>query len=329
VTRRGGMNLPSTYVYPTGGRFHTTQEAMVFDPEDLYEVDSELSEVTGAVLLHQLDGFIDAGMAGKSVSDHLKACLEHTVSARFDVDRLIDYRARRPMMTFAADHWESYEEPELAVRLFHDESGTPFLLLDGPEPDREWERYATAVRSLVERWNLRMVVSYHGIPMGAPHTRPLGVTAHATRAELIGEYQPVLNRLQVPGSAVALVELRLGEEGHDAAGFAAHVPHYLAQSQYPAAGLTLLGSIARIAGLSLPDDALVESARRTDAEIERQVSESPEVADVVRALERQYDTFVEAMERKNLLADEAEMPTAEELGAEFERFLAEQQGHGD
>lgn len=302
----------------------------MFDPQELYEVDSELPDLTGAVLLHQLDGFVDAGAAGESVTDHLEARLEHTVAARFDVDRLIDYRARRPPMTFAADHWESYEEPELVVRLFHDEAGTPFLLLSGPEPDHEWERYASAVRSLVERWELRMVVSYHGIPMGAPHTRPLGVTAHSTRRELIGEYQPVLNRLQVPGSAAALTELRLGEAGHDAAGFAAHVPHYLAQSRYPAAGLTLLGSIQRIAGLSVPDEALVESARRTDAEIERQVAESEEVTEVVRALERQYDTFVEAMDKKNLLAEEARhMPTAEELGAEFERFLAEQQERGE
>jgi predicted ATP-grasp superfamily ATP-dependent carboligase len=324
------MNPPSQYVHPGDGQLDATQEVMVFDPEELYEVDSDLPELTGAVLLHHLDGFVDAGLAGKSVTEHLEAGLDPTVVARFDVDRLLDYRARRPMMTFAADHWESYEDPELVVRLFHDEAGTPFLLLTGPEPDHEWERYASAVRSLVERWNLRMVVNFHGIPMGAPHTRPLGVTAHATRRELIGEYQVVLNRLQVPGSATALVEVRLGEAGHDAAGFAAHVPHYLAQSRYPAAGLTLLGSISRVTGLSIPDEALVEAARRTDAEIQRQVAESAEVAEVVRALEQQYDTFVEAMDRKNLLAEEVgQMPTAEELGAEFERFLAEQQDRGE
>ncbi|HKS46532.1 MAG TPA: PAC2 family protein [Amycolatopsis sp.] len=301
----------------------------MFDPEELYEVDSALPELSGAVLLHQLDGFIDAGMAGKAVTNHLLGVLHHKIIARFDVDRLIDYRLRRPMMTFAADHWAEYEAPELVVRLFHDDAGSPFLLLSGPEPDHEWERYATAVRSLVERWNVRMTVAFQGIPMGAPHTRPLGVTAHATRAELIGEFTPVFNRIQVPGSAVSLTEFRLGEEGHDAAGFAAHVPHYLAQSKYPAAGLTLLGSIARITGLAVPDDALREAARFTDEEIERQVAKSGEVAEVVRALERQYDTFVEAVDRKNLLADDVSMPTAEELGAEFERFLAEQQERGD
>ncbi|GLY68871.1 proteasome assembly chaperone family protein [Amycolatopsis taiwanensis] len=301
----------------------------MFDPQDLYEVDSALPEPSGAVLLHQLDGFMDAGMAGKVVSEHLLDGLDHRVVARFDVDRLIDYRARRPMMTFQSDHWSDYEAPELAVRLFHDDAGVPFLLLNGPEPDREWERYAAAVRSLVERLGVRMTVSFQGIPMGAPHTRPLGVTAHATRSELIGDFEAMLNRLEVPGSAAALVEFRLGQAGHDAVGFAAHVPHYLAQSRYQAASLTLLDSISRVTGISVPDEALREAASRTDDEIARQVAESDEVAEVVRALERQYDTFIEARGRKSLLADQASMPTAEELGAEFERFLAEQQERGD
>lgn len=301
----------------------------MFDPRDLYEVDSGLPELDGAVLLHQLDGFIDAGSAAKIVTEHLLSGRESEVVARFDIDRLLDYRARRPMMTFEADHWARFEAPELLVRLCHDDGDTPFLVLAGPEPDLEWEGYAAAVRGLVERWGVRMTVSYHGIPMGAPHTRPLGVTAHATRAELIGEFDPVLNRLQVPGSAAALTELRLGEAGHDAAGFAAHVPHYLAQSRYPAAGLTLLGSIARITGLALPEESLAEAARRTDNEIARQVAESEEVADVVRALEQQYDTFVEAMDRRSLLAEDVPVPTAEELGAEFERFLAERHERGD
>ena len=81
---------------------------------------------------------------------------------------------------------------------------------------------------------------------------------------------------------------------------------------------------------SLPDDALREAARRTDEEIGRQVEASEEIAELVQALERQYDAFVDAAGREGLLADEAgNMPTAEELGAQFERFLAEQQGRTD
>ncbi|HEX3647074.1 MAG TPA: PAC2 family protein, partial [Pseudonocardiaceae bacterium] len=170
----------------------------------------------------------------------------------------------------------------------------------------------------------------HGIPMGVPHTRPMGVTGHATRPELVSDHQPMLNRIQVPGSIGALLEFRLGQSGQDALGFAAHVPHYLAQAVYPSAAVTLLGAVIRATGLQVPAAALREAAERADAEVNRQVGESDEVAEVVRALEQQYDQFVEGSNRGNLLAGGMDrMPTAEELGSEFERFLAEQQGNSD
>ena len=231
-------------------------------------------------------------------------------------------------MNFVKDHWESYEAPELAVYLMHDTAGTPFLLLNGPEPDHLWEAFTSAVSAMSASLGVRLAVGFHGIPMGVPHTRPLGVTAHATRAELTEGYRPLVDRLQVPGSAASLLELRLGVEKRAALGFAVHVPHYLAQAAYPAASVTLLESIERATGLSLPSDALREAAHRTDIEIGRQVDGSAEVAEVVQSLEEQYDAFTAGQE--SLLGDDPDsMPTAEELGAEFERFLAEQQGRGD
>jgi hypothetical protein len=227
-------------------------------------------------------------------------------------------------MTFAKDHWDDYDAPELALSLLRDGEGTPFLLLAGLEPDREWEAFTAAVMQLTGDLRVRLSVSFHGIPMGVPHTRQLGVTAHATQPGLIEGYRPVVDKLQVPGSAAALLEYRLGAEERNAIGFAVHVPHYLAQAAYPAAAVTLLESVQRATGLVLPGDALREAARRTDLEIARQVEGSEEVAEVVQALEQQYDAF--AADRENLLAGGEQVPTAEELGAQFEQFLAEQQG---
>ena len=156
--------------------------SVVRDPGDLYEVSPGAPVLDGAVMLHYLDGFIDAGAAGKLLSAHLLGTLEHEEVARFDVDRLIDYRARRPPMIFSRDRSESYEAPELAVHLLKDTAGSRFLLLTGPEPDHEWEGFTRAVRDVAARMGVRLAVGFHGIPMGAPHTRPLGVTAHATTA---------------------------------------------------------------------------------------------------------------------------------------------------
>ncbi|HEV2452335.1 MAG TPA: PAC2 family protein [Streptosporangiaceae bacterium] len=300
---------------------------MAPDPGDLYEVVPGASELDQVVLLWHFDGFIDAGAAGRLVAEHVLEKLEHKVIARFDVDRLIDYRSRRPIMTFARDHWEHYEQLELVVHLVRDAADTSFLLLTGPEPDHEWERFTAAVGALSERLGVRLAVGFHGIPLGVPHTRPLGVTAHATRPELVQGDRALPNHLQVPGSVSALLEYRFGAAGRDAAGFAVHVPHYLAQATYPAAAARLLTAVTGLTGLSIPDEALREAARHTDAEINRQVEASSEVTEVVQALEQQYDAVAAAGAEEGLLVvDPENMPTAEELGAEFERFLAEQQG---
>jgi hypothetical protein len=105
-----------------------------------------------------------------------------------------------------------------------------------------------------------------------------------------------------------------------------HVPHYLAQTDYPAAAAALLEQVAKTGSLELPISELTEAAADIRAKIDEQVEASPEVAQVVTALERQYDAFVAAQENRSLLARDEDLPSGDELGAEFERFLAQQAG---
>jgi predicted ATP-grasp superfamily ATP-dependent carboligase len=293
-------------------------------PEELYELDLATPEVEGAAMLVHLEGFMDAGAAGRLMTEHLLDTHSHETIATFDTDRLIDYRARRPLMTFDKDHWSSYDTPKLEISLLTDAADRPFLLLAGPEPDHEWELFTAAVRSLADRLGAGTTINYFGVPMGIPHTRPLGVLAHGTRPGLATSHVKLPNRLQVPGSVASLLELRFGEAGRDAIGFAVQVPHYLSQAAYPTAALALLESVREVTGLDLPDSALRDAEEHTNALIARQVDESAEVSELVRGLEQQYDAVTEN-ERENLLAEGEEMPTADELAAQFEQFLADQQ----
>src|SRR3954467_2486390 len=105
----------------------------------------------GLVMLYHFDGYIDAGETGDQIVDGLLESLPHQVVARFDHDRLVDYHARRPLLTFKRDRWAGYETPTLDGRVVQDATGAPFPLLSGPEPDVEWERFAAAVEQIVER----------------------------------------------------------------------------------------------------------------------------------------------------------------------------------
>ena len=296
------------------------------NPSELYrfETDTDPQELRASVMLVSLGGFVDAGHTQRLLTDHLLATSEGTVVASFDVDQLLDYRGRRPAMVFDTNRWVSYDDPCLVLHRLIDRDGTPFLLLAGPEPDYQWERVVEAVRELVEVLGVNLVVSAHGIPMAVPHTRPIGMTAHATDPRLIPQQINPFGRVQVPGSVSALLELRLGEAGHDALGFAVHVPHYLAQAEFADGAVTALNAVTAATGLNLPIDDLVAAAGLNRAEIAQEVAGSEEVAQVVEALERQYDTFIEGLQKPSLLAtDVSELPSADEIGAEFEQFLRE------
>lgn len=297
----------------------------MLDPRLLYTLEPDAPALDHPVLIHALDGFVDAGEAVRLTHEHLLGTLEHHVVGRFDVDQLHDYRARRPAMIFDADHWESYAAPELLLYSVKDAAGGQFLLLTGPEPDVQWERYIAAVIELIDHFGVRLTIGLNAIPMAVPHTRPTGITAHASKRELISGYEPWLQRVQVPGSAGHLLEYRLGQQGHDAMGFAVHVPHYLAQTDYPDAAAQLLGSLSRTTGLLLPTEELRTSAATIRAEVDRQIADNPDAAELVTSLEEQYDAYLRGRTGGgNLLTNSGPLPTAEELGAELERFLANQ-----
>lgn len=297
------------------------------DPTELFQFETDastqtLQDMQASVLVVALGGFIDAGHTQRLMADHLLETHASRVVASFDIDQLLDYRGRRPVMVFDRDHWSSYDDPSLLLHRVIDREGVPFLLLVGPEPDYQWARMVEATTTLIRTLGVDLTVSVHGIPMAVPHTRPLGVTAHGTNPRLVTSNEPAFGTVQVPASFSSLLEYRLGEAGHDAIGFAVHVPHYLGQSEFADAAVLGLERVRAVTGLDLDLTALAATAGLNRAEITRQMEESDEITAVVRALEQQYDTFLEGRQQRSLLATElSDLPTADEIGAEFEAFL--------
>lgn len=298
-----------------------SQKRLVHIVDDVPELrDAEDGE--GPVLVIALDGFLDAGNASALAITHLLAQDAGRVVASFDVDELHDYRARRPPMSFIENRYADFDAPRLAVRLSRDAQGVSFLVLSGPEPDIRWEAWARAVREVVKAFGVRLQISIGSVPMAVPHTRPVMLTNHATAQRLLVQENMWSGELRIPSSAQSLLELRMGEWGHDSMGFVAHIPHYLAQFDYPEASASLLTAVGESAGLVWDLSALHEAAAARRVEIGQQIADSADVREVVSGLEQQYDAF-EAGRAGNLLADDAPLPSGDELGAQFEQFLAE------
>ena len=294
------------------------------DPAGLYDLSIEVSDVpTGLHLVAGLTGFADAGAAVTQLSEYLLDTLETRIVASFDSDALLDYRARRPLVYFDHDHLADYTPASLNLYLATDEVGQPFLLLTGYEPDFQWERFTAAVLQLVDMFQVKTTTWVHAIPMPVPHTRAIGVTVSGNRAELIESMSVWKPQTQVPANALHLIEYRLQELGHPIAGFVLLIPHYLADTEFPVAAVTALESVSAATGLIFPTDRLREEGREFIQKIDGQVQTNQELGKLVGTLEERHDSYMAGTTLRSPLTDEdGELPTADEIAAELEKFLA-------
>jgi hypothetical protein len=294
------------------------------DPAGLYELSPDAADVpAGLPLVAGLTGFADAGGAVSQFTGNLVNTLPSRIVATFDNDVLLDYRARRPTIYFDQDHLTDYEPASLTVRLAQDEIGQQFLLLSGYEPDFQWERFTAAVLGLVDRFQVATTTWVHAIPMPVPHTRPIGLTVSGNRAELIETYSVWKPHTQVLANALHLVEFRLQELDAPVAGFVLLIPHYLSDTEFPDAAVKALEAVSSATGLIFATEALREEGREFGSKIDAQVEGNHELARLVGTLEERHDSYMAGNPLRSPLTDEdGELPTADEIAAELEIFLA-------
>lgn len=294
-------------------------------PEELFTLHRDVQFDERPVLVYAFSGFVDAGGGIRLAADHILEICEHQLVATFDVDELLDYRARRPRMTYVVDHFASVEIQQIVLHEVVDSSGNRFLLLTGPEPDYQWQRFLAAVDLIVGMFGVRLAVGLSAIPWPIPHTRPLGITVHGSEHELVAGHISVIGEIEVPGHVGAMLELHLGQRGIPSMGITAQVPHYLVQFEFPRAAATLLAGLTKATGLVLPGSGLESAARRADAEVAQQVEGNEEFATVVAALEQQYDQMAAITSGSTGgLADlvDGAVPSADEIAAQVEQFLS-------
>jgi len=227
-------------------------------------------------------------------------------------------------MSYVVDHFASVDIPQISLHEVTDPTGARFLLLVGPEPDYQWQRFIAAVQGIVDRFHVRLAVGLSAIPWPAPHTRPLGLTIHGSEPSLVAGFTSVIGEIEVPGHVGAMLELSLGEQGVPSMGVTAQVPHYLVQFEYPRGAQALLEGVASVTGLSLSSAGLQAAADAADREVANQLEGNDEFAVIVSTLEAQYDQLAAGAAMAaglSELAPDGEMPTGDEIAAQVEEFL--------
>jgi hypothetical protein len=295
---------------------------------DLLRLDQPLDDIgDDPVLVLAMDGWTDAGEGGTLAADTLRDAFPPTRLGAFPSDALYDYRDRRPALAIDRGVLGSPEWPELVLELLTPPSGPPLLLVGGPEPDLGWRAIAADLIEFAWRVGARRYVGLGSVPGPIPHTRPVHVMCTSSDPELLDRIGRPHEEVVVPGSCQVAIEAELRDAGLDTLGLWVRIPHYVA-GEYPEAARALLEQLSSYLGTPVDlggfDEEIADNRSRLDVAAQG----SDEVREHVEQLERLYDAEAEA-ERLATAADprpspaitEEQVPSADDLAAEIERFL--------
>lgn len=292
----------------------------MLDPTTLFTYESHVDPrtVKARTLVVTLGSFVDAGHAQRLLDDHLRNSLSSHRLGSFDADQLVSYREQRPSILFTSDTFSQYATPDFGLHHVTDASGEGFLLLTGPEPGLAWERMAATIAAIVDRHDVQLTMLAQSMPMPTPHTRPVLLSRWSNRPEMLVDNKPMFGTILMHSAFPAMLSQRLGEKGMDAVGLTAHVPHYLADTDFPDAVISLVAGLREVAKLDIPTIQLAVAAGVARAQIGTQIEASEELSEHVSQLEEQYDEF---HRQREIAAAEETLPSADEIGEAAEEFL--------
>ena len=285
-----------------------------------YELHQELPVLDQPVLVVHLTGWIDASGAGAAALTAVNDECATNLLATFDGDAFIDYRARRPTMELRDGVNTKLVWDEIQLRVGHDPNNKAVLTLIGPEPDSRWREFASVVTQLAGQLGVRQMVALGAYPFATPHTRPPRLSSSSPSAEVLANLPYLKNSVDVPAGISAVLEHALSDAGIASLGMWVQVPHYVSAMSYPAATVALLQGLHEVTGLAVSANEAVHEAEIQRHRIDKLVAANDEHGTMVSNLESLYD---QAGEQTMSLGD-AQLPSGDDLAAEFERFLREQ-----
>jgi len=296
---------------------------------DYVEFDRE-PPVNLTTLVMAFGGWIDAGQAATGALRHLVRDLSATRVARIDPEHFFMFTQERPEVRMKSDESREITWPRSEFFAAHPGEGRDGLLLfHGGEPHLRWRAYTNAFLDAAERCGVKRIVSVGALLAGAPHTRPVRVTARSTDPtwRSVVEAWGIYRRPTYEGpTGISTVLLDAAERrGITHLGLMGQAPHYLQNTENPAAIHSLLTCLGRLLQLSLDLSRFTEAMREFRTQCDREVARNRATREHVQQLEQQYDAA--ASEESQQLPDGA--IDSDKLMQELTEFLRKQREGGE
>ena len=259
------------------------------------------------ILVLAIVGWVDAGESGARAAAGLGTQLEGgRVFARYELEDLVDLQQTRPTVALVEGGGRRVAWP--TIELVAGRAGRDVVCCIGPEPSLRWPTVTRELVDLARQLRVELAVGLGGMPAVVSHRHPVPILATATNAALAREAGATRADYQGVTGLQTVLQVALGEAGIPAVGLWAQVPHYVSATPSPPAVRALLDRLGSVAGISLDLSSLDAQVSEYTARVEEGLSDRPDVAELVTAIEEQ--------ERSDVSGDE--------IAAEIEQFLRDQ-----
>jgi len=274
----------------------------------------EVGSLRSPVMLVALTGLFDIAGAATTALDRF-APADHAITVgEIDPDPFYDFTQERPQVEFVEGEVRVVRWPENQIDIVRGRGGRDLVVLVGVEPHLAWRTYARCVRHVAEELGCEAVVTVGSAADTVPHTRTPIVTGSTTDADLaraLGIGHPTYEG--VTGVA-GVLQTELADAGIPAVSLRVGIPHYLMNAEHPQAVQALETHLSHVLNVPAdPDPEVATDIARWRSLHDEVVENDVQLQFYVRMLEQDYDRRAEAA-----------IPSADDLGAQFEEFLRDQ-----
>jgi hypothetical protein len=280
-------------------------------------------QLTDPVLIVMLTGWIDAGGAARAAIEAIEHESEASPVAEFDDDVYVDYRARRPVMELRDGLHSVLQWERITLSVGRDRTARDLLVMSGPEPDMAWHRFTRAVGELSTELGVSEMIHLGAYPFAVPHTRNPRLSVSSPSQDVLARVPFLRSSIDVPAGVAAALEREMHERGIPSLGVWAQVPHYVSAMSYPAASVALLDGLREATGVVIDGTVLRNEVQIQGRRLDGMISGNDEHAKMIDQLEQIYDAADDAAD-PTVGGPSLEMRSGDELAAELEQFLREQ-----
>ena len=275
--------------------------------------EGDLPHLRSPVMVCAFRGWNDAAASASTALTAVANSLEAEQIASLDPEDYFDFQSTRPTISMDEGQTRRIDWPEnnvFAVRV--PSADRDLVLFDGTEPNLRWRTFSETIATVADALGVEMVITLGALIAEVSHTLPVPITGLASSAELVEELELERSNYEGPTGIVGVVHDLCRQNGIDSASLWAAVPHYVAAVPNPKAALALLRRLEGLTGIAVEASELEEETTDYEAQIGRAVAANPEIEELVSRIEA---------EQADLLDEEGELPSADTLAREFQRFL--------